>query len=320
MGGELVRGYLGTLTTETRVLIHLSGFKHNSNDWSAPNSLTQSGIAAAVHIQRKHIPRTLNKLVEKNDVEIMKKHIPGGKQRRQIYFLSQKGHNRTLELVSNILEKICTMDGNTVRLSEVWERKTPLLEFLSHFDEGLNYSVTSLVTTHESPSESTAISKEQSEDLVFRLFKKAWLDGKITKDEQVILGEVIHFLGLSPEIVSEISDRARSKQASKNPDSVYFEMLKQALVDGEIVSDETALLNTLRFALKISTETHNELLNRAKSEMLLSPNVISYKSALQTALNDGVITEDESSILETLRNSLSISMKLHNELMESLRE
>ena len=54
--------------------------------------------------------------------------------------------------------------------------------------------------------------------------------------------------------------------------------------------------------------------------MLLSPNVISYKSALQTALNDGVITEDESSILETLRNSLNISMKLHDELMESLRE
>ena len=146
------------------------------------------------------------------------------------------------------------------------------------------------------------------------------MDGKITKDEQVILGEVIHFLGLSPEIVSEISDRARSKQTSKNPDVVYFEMLKQALVDGEIVSDETALLNTLRFALKISTETHNELLAKAKSEMLLSPNVISYKSALQTALNDGVITEDESSILETLRNSLNISMKLHDELMESLRE
>lgn len=316
----MVRGYLGTLTTETRVLIHLSGFKHNSNDWSAPNSLTQSGIAAAVHIQRKHIPRTLNKLVEKNDVEIMKKHIPGGKQRRQIYFLSQKGHNRTQELVSRILEKNCTMEGRTVTLSEVWERKTPLLEFLSHFDEGLNHSVTSLVTTHERPSESTGISKEQSEDLVFRLFKKAWLDGKITKDEQVILGEVIHFLGLSPEIVSEISDRARSKQASKNPDSVYYEMLKQALVDGEIVSDETALLNTLRFALKISTETHNELLNKAKSEMLLSPNVISYRSALQTALNDGEITEDESAILETLRNSLNISLKLHQELMESLRE
>ena len=316
----MVRGYLGTLTTETRVLIHLFGFKHNSNDWSAPNSLTQSGIAAAVHIQRKHIPRTLNKLVEKNDVEIMKKHIPGGKQRRQIYFLTQKGHIRTQELVSNILEKNCTMEGKTVSLSEVWERKRPLLEFLSHFDEGLNHSVTSLVTTHENPSESTGISKEQSEDLVFRLFKKAWLDGKITKDEQVILGEVIHFLGLSPEIVSEISDRARSKQTSKNPDLVYFEMLKQALVDGEIVSDETALLNTLRFALKISTETHNELLAKAKSEMLLSPNVISYKSALQTALNDGVITEDESSILETLRNSLNISMKLHDELMESLRE
>ena len=186
MGAGLVRGYQGTLTTETRVLIHLSRFKHNSNDWSAPNSLTQSGIAAAVHIQRKHIPRTLNKLVEKNDVEIMKKHIPGGKQRRQIYFLSQKGHNRTQELVSQILGKSCTMEGKKVSLSEVWERNTPLLEFLSHYDEGLNYSVTSLVTPHESPSESTGISREQSEDLVFRLFKKAWMDGKITKDEQVI--------------------------------------------------------------------------------------------------------------------------------------
>lgn len=316
----MVRGYLGALTTETRVLIHLSRFKHNSSNWSAPSELTQSGISAAVHVQRKHISRTLNKLIQTEDIKIMKKHIPGGKQRRQIYFLSQQGLTRTEKIISDILENRCKIGSDEVKISDAWERDKPLLEFLSHLDEGLNYSETSLIATHKNPTESTGISKEQSEDLVFRLFKKAWSDGKITKDEQVILGEVIHFVGMTPELVSEISDRARSNQASKNPDSVYFEMLKQALVDGQIVSDETALLNTLKSALKISTETHNELLNKAKQEMLLSPNVVSYKSALSTALKDGVITDDELSILESLRESLNISEKLHNELIESIRE
>ena len=103
----MVTGYLGTLTTEIRVILHLYSHKHKHSDWSAPSTLTQSGISEAVFVQRKHIPRTLNKLVSLKQVEIMKKHIPGGKQRRQIYLLSEKGKHRAKEILTELLEKEC---------------------------------------------------------------------------------------------------------------------------------------------------------------------------------------------------------------------
>ena len=115
----MVNGYLGALTTETRVLLHLNTHKHKHSDWSAPQALTQSGISDAVFIQRKHIPRTLNKLVGLNEVEIMKKHIPGGKQRRQIYILSEKGRTRAKEILNDLLRRECVKIGENGTL--IWE-------------------------------------------------------------------------------------------------------------------------------------------------------------------------------------------------------
>ena len=80
-------------------------------------------------------------------------------------------------------------------------------------------------------------------------------------------------------------------------------MLKQALLDGEIVEDENALLLTLKTALKISDEEHSQLMNKALKESQLSTEVISYKEALETAMLDGKITEDEQSILSSRENS-----------------
>ena len=137
-------------------------------------------------------------------------------------------------------------------------------------------------------------------------------------DEQILLGEVIQFLGLESNRVTEISDKARKTPVSQNPESIYFEMLKQALLDGEIVEDENALLLTLKTALKISDEEHSQLMNKALKESQLSTEVISYKEALETAMLDGKITEDEQSILSSLRKTLGISDSLHDELFTSL--
>ena len=63
----MVDGYLGTLTTEERALLHLINQQLPSGGWEAPAVLTQAGISAAVHVQRKHIPRTLKRM-EKNPI------------------------------------------------------------------------------------------------------------------------------------------------------------------------------------------------------------------------------------------------------------
>ena len=62
----MVDGYLGTMTTEERTLLHLFDNPLPEGQWEAPFAVTQAGISAAVHVQRKHVPRTLKRL-EKNE-------------------------------------------------------------------------------------------------------------------------------------------------------------------------------------------------------------------------------------------------------------
>ena len=98
------------------------------------------------------------------------------------------------------------------------------------------------------------------------MFARAWEDGKITKDEQQLISEVVTFLGMHPERVGRLSDEVRRAQNAPPPEDVYRYMLRQALIDGEIVEDEIALLSTMRQAFAIDEKTHLRLLNEARSD------------------------------------------------------
>ena len=217
-----------------------------------------------------------------------------------------------------MLEKECQKSGKSGTIGEFWKPSQPILEFLSHFDDGLNYSDVPLNIQKRNRIQANSLTKQESEELIHRLFEKAWMDGRISRDEQILLGEVIQFLGLESERVTDISDKARRAPSSQSPEAIYFEMLKQALMDGEIVEDENALLQTLKTALKISDDLHLELMKKAREESQSSKELISYRAALETAMVDGTITEDEQSILASLRKTLGISDSLHEELFNSI--
>ena len=97
-------------------------------------------------------------------------------------------------------------------------------------------------------------------------------------------------------------------------------MLRQALVDGEFVEDEIALLETVRVAFGIDQLTHQKLLQRAIDEPELPQNIVTYRATLKTALADGVITADEDAMLQTLRETLNISPSQHAEILAELRD
>ena len=78
-GALMVDGYLGRLTTEHRMLIHLFDNILPNNQWEAPVAF-QAGISAAVHVQRKHVPRTLKRLEKSKEITIQNRHVPGAKQ------------------------------------------------------------------------------------------------------------------------------------------------------------------------------------------------------------------------------------------------
>ena len=116
-GESMVDGYLGKLTTEHRMLIHLYDNILPNNQWEAPAALTQAGISAAVHVQRKHVPRTLKRLEKADEITIHNRHVPGAKQRRKVYSLTAKGRARAKLLVEQTLstQVIYQQGSKTIR-------------------------------------------------------------------------------------------------------------------------------------------------------------------------------------------------------------
>lgn len=316
----MVDGYLGRLTTEHRMLIHLYDNILPNNQWEAPVALTQAGISAAVHVQRKHVPRTLKRLEKSQEVSVQNRHVPGAKQRRKVYSLTITGRTRAKLIVESIMNIEVNYKGNNTAIKDIPKGEKRILELLSHIDDNLVYHENPIISSISQPSGTASLDAQSSEELVKRMFARAWEDGIITHDEHLLISEVVEFLGMHPERVNRLSEEARDSIEISPPEDIYLEMLSQALVDGQLVDDEITLLETFRGAYGISDETHDKLLNLAKEEPVYSDNIKTYNRTLETALNDGVITLDEEAMLLTLRESLGISDRQHANLLAKFRD
>ena len=314
----MVDGYLGTITTEVRTLLHLFDNPLPEGHWEAPDAITQAGISAAVHVQRKHVPRTLKRLEERSELITGQRHVPGAKQRRRVYGLTAAGRERASSLRDKILAELVIKDGEKVVLSSLRGGGQMTLDLLSHLDEGMLYHENAISSPVSNPEGTASLDAQAGENLIRRMLARAWEDGRITKDEQQLISEVVDFVGMHPDRVRRLSDEARRSQNAPPPDEVYRDMLRQALIDGEIIEDEIALLTTMREAFGIDLETHEILLNEAREDPVLDENTMTYRATLVTALADGMITSDESAMLSTLRKSLGISDARHATLLAEL--
>jgi uncharacterized membrane protein YebE (DUF533 family) len=314
----MVDGYLGTITTEVRTLLHLFDNPLPEGHWEAPDAVTQAGISAAVHVQRKHVPRTLKRLEQRSELITGQRHVPGAKQRRRVYGLTANGRDRANSLRDNILAEIVIKDGEKVVLSSLRSGGQMTLDLLSHLDEGMVYYESAISSPVSNPEGTASLDAQAGENLIRRMLARAWEDGRITKDEQQLISEVVDFVGMHPDRVRRLSDEARRSQNAPPPEEVYRDMLRQALIDGEIVEDEITLLTTMRHAFGIDLETHEILLAEAREDPVLDENTMTYRATLVTALADGMITSDESAMLSTLRKSLGISDARHATLLAEL--
>ena len=316
----MVDGYLGKLTTEHRMLIHLFDNKLPNSQWEAPAALTQAGISAAVHVQRKHVPRTLKRLEKAGEISINSRHVPGAKQRRKVYSLTTTGRTRASLLVEQTLGTSVIYQGKTVSIRDIPRGERKILEILSHIDEEYYYHKDPIISSIAEPSGKASLDAQSSEELVKRMFARAWEDGIITYDEHQLISEVVEFLGMHPSRIKRLSEQARESIIVSPPEDIYLEMLSQALVDNQLVEDEVALLETYRGAYGITDEIHEKLLNLAIQEPVYPDNVKTYLNTLETALFDGVITADEDAMLATLRKSLGISNIQHANFTAKIRD
>ncbi len=175
-----------------------------------------------------------------------------------------------------------------------------------------------VISPVSNPEGMASLDAQAGEDLVRRVLARAWEDGKITKDEQHLLSEVVEFVGMHPDRVRRLSDEARKSMNAPPPEEVYLDMLRQALDDGEIIEDEVALLETMRVAFEIDSKTHEQLLAEAREDPILDEKTMAYRATLVTALEDGMISSDEDAMLQTLRKTMDISDSKHASLLAEL--
>ena len=109
----MVSGYLGSLTTEERTLLHLVEEPLPKNKWEAQDAVTQAGISAAVYVQRKHVPRTLKRLEKNNYINTSLRHVPSSKQRRRVYELTRDGREAAALLRKKILDTTIELEGDS---------------------------------------------------------------------------------------------------------------------------------------------------------------------------------------------------------------
>ena len=316
----MVSGFLGTLTTEERTLLHLLNHQLPENNWEAPMELTQAGISAAVHVQRKHVPRTLKRLEEQSFLNTTSRHVPGARQRRRVYSLTPEGRERALSILLRVQSTPVQKEGTMVLLDSLLSSSENTLETLAHIDEHMIVHSDPVMSPVSHPEGSASLDAQAGEALVRRMFARAWQDGRITKDEQLLLNEVVDFLGMHPDRVRRLSNEARREINAPPPEEIYLDMLRQALVDGVIHEEEEARLRTVQVAFDIDTETHERILNQALQQPYITPELEAYSSVLKTALIDGIITSDESAMLETLRRTTGISDQEHAMLLAELQD
>ena len=320
VGSVMVSGFLGTLTTEERTLLHLLDHQLPENNWEAPMELTQAGISAAVHVQRKHVPRTLKRLEGQSFLNTTSRHVPGARQRRRVYSLTNEGRERAQSILMNIKSSPVQKDGQTVLLESILTSSQDTLETLAHIDEHFVVHSKPVMSPVSHPEGSASLDAQAGEALVRRLFARAWQDGRITKDEQLLLNEVVDFLGMHPDRVRRLSNEARREIDVPPPEEIYLDMLRQALVDGVIHEEEEALLKTVQIAFDIDEETHDRILQQAQQQPYITPELEAYRSVLETALIDGIITTDESAMLETLRKETGVDEQDHAMLLAELQD
>jgi len=308
-----------TLTVEQRVLLHLWDTPLGDNPWEGRPQLTQAGVSEAVGIARKHLPRTLKKLREKEHILEETRHVAGAKQRCRVYALSPDGRKAASELVEDIHSRVVKSEGEPTTVQALHNHATGLLDVLRNIDSTGSYRPpTEGVDEAPIALDGRDLPLDHRLAIYDNIVRTAWQDGIVTKDEQIMLEDMAMYLGLEPHDTEPIEKRVREE--STNPDaensSLYKQMLEVAWQDGEVDANEQAMLDSLASMLGLDSARDVQLdwvCDR------LDDRLKAYCSAMEAAWEDGEVTDDEENMLESMRNSLTITEEEHKTILGVVR-
>jgi|GEM_PF-1162558 len=136
-----------------------------------------------------------------------------------------------------------------------------------------------------------------------------------------IVREAIEDEGLDMSRLETVEARKREALEEKEQGTeIYRRVLQTAWRDGRVTATERFLVEELRKHLEISDEQHHllegEIIKKLAQDHMEFRRI--YRTALEVALADKVITGAEVSILEGLRRVMRISREEHDELVKEV--
>lgn len=241
-------------TVIERILLHLLDYTNYRNKIEVPPSITQQGISQCIRIERKHLPRSLKAMIEKNLVIERKTHVIDKNQRMKTYYLTLNGEAKASELKEGILNLVIKLkdEKGLIKERRIGEIKEfikgvySLAEILSWLQAENIFNLKQTLKEKEKIEEKTSIDKI---NIYRQALAQAWKDGKMTRDELDLLHSLRVSLNISEknhvkiekEILEKVADTADDKLME-----IYSIALKQALTDNRISKDERAILEKIK--------------------------------------------------------------------------
>ena len=250
-------GRLAEFTVEQRVLFHLWDHPLSPSEWEGRPELTQAGISKEVGIARKHLPRTLKRLLEQGYIDQETRHVPGARQRCRVYGLTESGKAAAEQVRASVLAREVLVEGEPMSISDLTGHDMPLLSVLSCIDVAGRFLPDGMGEEEEDEEGE----EQDGESLYARILHRAWRDGKLTEDEDSMLDEVAMYLGLEPDIVERIHKEVESERdkAGEYHITVFLDVLEVAWLDNIITDDEQAMLTALAASLGIDEKVALEV-------------------------------------------------------------
>ena len=239
-------------TVEERVLLHLLDYIYYRLKIEVPKSITQEGISQSIRIKRKHLPRSLKSMKEKNLIQEKIAHVIGKKQRMKTYHLTNNGEAKAHELRDCITNLTINVRDSKDRL------KITTIKDIENIVKGLN-SLAEIISCIGKDGvidlRNTVINQTEQEihfdrlKIYKRALEQAWKDGKMTISERDILLNLRNSLNISKKehihIQEQILENIKKINTSEAVE-VYNIALEQALADNRISEDERAILERIK--------------------------------------------------------------------------
>jgi DNA-binding HxlR family transcriptional regulator len=259
-----------TLTYQDKILLHLLRYVGMEERYQVVKEVTQEEIAKCVMIQRKHLPRTLKGMADKELIIEKQAHVKGVKQIRRVYFLTWKGEVLANKLREDLYAtKVTYKRGKQSLKSSVAEVVNllginhTLVEIIEAIDDNGNLDLEAMDTHKEESREPVDIATYEKKLEIYReSLENAWIDGKITINERIILDYLRKELGIPLKDSVSIEAEAIKKVPliAEERMNIYRTAMAVALRNLEISEDEANMLEALRENMRITMIEHDDLM------------------------------------------------------------